>query len=82
MSLNVITFDAYNTLINYGKELIEEIAGNVTNYLRSLGIEVQFDHVHEAYVGLDREIRLRRVVEMVYVPPMDNVRNLSREVGA
>jgi putative hydrolase of the HAD superfamily len=74
MSLNVITFDAYNTLINYGKELIEEIAGNVTNYLRSLGIEVQFDHVHEAYVGLDREIRLRRVVEMVYVPPMDNVR--------
>ena len=74
MSLRVITFDAYNTLINYGKELIEEIAMNITKYLKSLDIEVHFDHVYEIYMGLDRETRLRRVVEMVYVPPMDNVR--------
>ncbi|MGC9152847.1 MAG: HAD family hydrolase [Vulcanisaeta sp.] len=74
MSLKVITFDAYNTLINYGKELIEEIASNVTRYLKSMDIEAHFDHVYETYMGLDREIRLRRVTEMVYVPPMDNVR--------
>jgi putative hydrolase of the HAD superfamily len=74
MSLKVITFDVYNTLINYGKELIEEITSNITKYLKSIGIEASFEHVYEAYVGLDREIRLRRVTEMVYVPPMDNVR--------
>ncbi|MGC8543009.1 MAG: HAD family hydrolase [Vulcanisaeta sp.] len=74
MSLKVITFDAYNTLINYGKEQIEEIASNVTRYLKSMDIEAHFDHVYETYMGLDREIRLRRVTEMVYVPPMDNVR--------
>ncbi|MFP3281191.1 MAG: HAD family hydrolase, partial [Vulcanisaeta sp.] len=70
MSLKVITFDVYNTLINYGKELIEEITSNITKYLKSIGIEASFEHVYEAYVGLDREIRLRRVTEMVYVPPM------------
>ncbi|BDR92589.1 HAD family hydrolase [Vulcanisaeta souniana] len=74
MSLKVATFDVYNTLINYGKELMEEIAINITKYLKSLDIEAHFDHVYETYVGLDREIRLRRVVEMMYVPPMDNVR--------
>ncbi|WP_054855911.1 HAD family hydrolase [Vulcanisaeta sp. JCM 16161] len=85
MSLRVITFDVYNTLINYGKELIEEIAMNITKYLKSLDIEVHFDHVYEIYMGLDREIRLRRVVEMAYVPPMDNVRTflerLTRKYG-
>ncbi|MCG2895107.1 MAG: HAD family hydrolase [Vulcanisaeta sp.] len=85
MGLKVITFDVYNTLINYGRELIEEISSNVTKYLKSMGIEASFEHVHETYISLDREIRLRRVIEMAYVPPMDNVRTflerLMRKYG-
>ncbi|WP_069808040.1 HAD family hydrolase [Vulcanisaeta thermophila] len=81
MSLKVVTFDAYNTLINYGREFIDEVTSNITKYLRSLSMEVSFDYVREAYVNLDREIRLRRVVEMAYVPPMDNVRRFLETVS-
>lgn len=80
MPLKVITFDAYNTLINYGKEFIDEVVSNITKYLKSLNMEVSFDFVREAYVNIDREIRLRRVVEMAYVPPMDNVRRFLEVV--
>jgi len=74
--MKLVTFDVYNTLVSYGKELVEEINDRITNYLRSVGVEARFDHVIETYLSIDREVRVGRVTEMSYVPPMENVRRL------
>jgi len=71
--VKIISFDVWNTLIKYDRKLREEISQNITNYLISIGYEVNYEHVLDIFNSVDREIRTLRIDYLQYIPPEHSV---------
>ncbi|GGP19141.1 2-haloalkanoic acid dehalogenase [Thermocladium modestius] len=81
MSIRIVTFDVYNTLIRYTDKLRSEVASNVAKYFNKLGYEVSYNAVLEFYLAVEREVKAARTSSMALSPPAENVRQLLMKVA-
>jgi len=81
MSLRVVTFDVYNTLIRYSDKLRSEVASNMAKYFNKLGYEVNSSVMLDFYVAVEREVKASRFSSIALSPPAENVRRLLVKVS-
>lgn len=79
--VKVITFDIYQTIIRYGDDLIKEIGYSLSKYFNEIGYSVDPDTIIEYYRNIEHDVRVSRIRNMIYTPPMENVRRLIRRIS-
>jgi putative hydrolase of the HAD superfamily len=77
----VITFDVYQTVLEYGDALIREIGEAIGKYYGEIGYTVDPNVVTEYYRIMEREVRSSRIMNLLYTPPMENVRRLAKRIN-
>jgi putative hydrolase of the HAD superfamily len=77
----VITFDVYQTVLEYGDALIREIGEAIGKYYGEIGYAVDSNVVTEYYRIMEREVRASRIMNLLYTPPMENVRRLAKRIN-
>ncbi|WP_291765118.1 HAD family hydrolase [Caldivirga sp. UBA161] len=77
----VITFDVYQTVLEYGDALIKEIGEAISKYYREVGYSVDSSVVTDYYRLMEREVRVNRVMNLLYTPPTENIRRLVKRIG-
>lgn len=79
--VKVITFDVYQTVLEYGDDLIKEIGEVISKYYREIGYTVDPNVVTDYYRLIEREVRVSRIMNLVYTPPIENTRKLVKRIG-